>query len=222
MYQSESIGKLSLALSKAQGRMSAAKKDSVNPHFRSQYADLTSVWEACREELSAENLSVVQTLQKHDDEQYLVTSLIHESGEWIKSYVPLFLSFDGKNINLQLQQLGTCLTYLRRYSLSAMIGIVSDVDIDDDGNKANSSYSISAKKEEKKEDTITKDQIELLESFLKDDVNFKNVIESVIKGSFKMMPKSRFEGALATARKRKEEREKELIENEGEKNDDIS
>ena len=52
MLQSESIKELATALAKAQGELKHASKDSVNPHFRSKYADLASVWEACREALS--------------------------------------------------------------------------------------------------------------------------------------------------------------------------
>ena len=50
MQRSESIGKLAEALSKAQGKMKGAAKDSANPFFKSRYADLASIWDACRDE----------------------------------------------------------------------------------------------------------------------------------------------------------------------------
>ena len=58
--QSETIGKLAEALAKAQARIKPAAKDKRNPHFKSEYADLASVWNACREALSANGLALVQ------------------------------------------------------------------------------------------------------------------------------------------------------------------
>ncbi len=125
--ESQSISKLAEALSKAQGMMESAKKDSVNPHFKSKYADLASVIEAIREPLSKNGLSYVQYLEKTDVGLALVTKLMHSTGEWISGSLPLMI---GKN---DMQGLGSSLTYARRYSLSAMTGIAQD---DDDGNTA--------------------------------------------------------------------------------------
>ena len=60
MLQSESIKELATALAKAQGALKPAVKDSLNPHFKSKYADLASVWEACREPLSSNGIAIVQ------------------------------------------------------------------------------------------------------------------------------------------------------------------
>jgi len=58
--QSEQINELATALAKAQGKITGALKDSANPFYKSRYADLASVWDACRAALSENGLAVVQ------------------------------------------------------------------------------------------------------------------------------------------------------------------
>jgi len=127
MSQSEVINELAAALSKAQGEMQAAIKDKINPFFKSSYADLGSVWDAARPVLSKYGLCVIQTTEIIADGSkiILVTTLAHTSGQWVKSYLPLNPS---KNDS---QGIGAAITYLRRYSLSAIVGVVCDED--DDG-----------------------------------------------------------------------------------------
>jgi hypothetical protein len=129
MFQSENINELAAALSKAQGEISPAIKDNVNPHFKSKYADLNSVWNACRQPLSKHGLAIIQTMG-HDDKGHLqlITTLVHSSGQWIKSHLPIVTQ---KN---DAQGIGSALTYMRRYSLSAIVGIAPDED--DDGESA--------------------------------------------------------------------------------------
>jgi hypothetical protein len=127
MSQSELINELASALSKAQGEMQAAIKDKVNPFYKSSYADLGSVWDAARPVLSKYGLCVMQTTELCADRNQviMVTTLAHTSGQWVKSYLPLN---PAKNDS---QGMGAALTYLRRYSLSAIVGVVCDND--DDG-----------------------------------------------------------------------------------------
>lgn len=127
MNRSENFNELAGALSKAQGEMEAAIKDSVNPHFKSRYADLAAVWDAARAPLTKHGLSVVQTVSRGDSGLFLLTSLIHSSGQWISSEMPLILSRED------MQGLGSALTYARRYSLAAICGIAQD---DDDAEGA--------------------------------------------------------------------------------------
>jgi ERF superfamily len=129
--QSEHINELMTALAKAQGQMEAAITDSSNPHFKSKYADLASVWEACRDPLSKNGLGVTQTLDFLGEKQVLVTTLGHTSGQWIKSCIALPIQKNGPH------ELGSCITYCRRYSLAAIVGISPE---DDDGNTAQKSY----------------------------------------------------------------------------------
>jgi len=130
MNQSESIAKLSEALAKAQGVMAGASKDSSNPFFKSKYADLSAVWDACRKPLSDNGLGVVQTsefLPDHPDMVCIETILCHASGEWIRGRLAV------KPVKADPQSVGSCITYLRRYSLQSMVGIAPE---DDDGNAA--------------------------------------------------------------------------------------
>jgi hypothetical protein len=130
MNQSENINELAAALAKAQGEMQAAIKDSVNPFFKSKYADLGSVWDAARPVLSKNGLCIMQTTEvcSERNQVVMVTTLAHISGQWMKSYLPLNPS---KNDS---QGMGAAITYLRRYSLSALVGVVCDDD--DDGETA--------------------------------------------------------------------------------------
>lgn len=131
--KSETIGKLAEALAKAQMQIKGASKDALNPHFRSKYADLESVWDACREALGVNGLSVVQTIHCQDKVYSLRTTLMHLSGEWMAGEMPLLLS------KQDMQGLGASITYGRRFSLMAMCGIAPSEDLperDDDGETA--------------------------------------------------------------------------------------
>ncbi len=143
-YQSDNINELMGALAKAQGKMSGAKKDSSNPFFKSKYADLNAVWEACRDALSENGLAVVQTVRERDTGDIcLHTTLGHASGQWMASSMPIRIKSDGKTNELQM--LGSSLSYLRRYSLAALVG-VAPADEDDDGN-AGTGYKAPQPKE---------------------------------------------------------------------------
>jgi hypothetical protein len=124
MHKSESIAALAAALSKAQAAMRCAMKDSENPHFRSKYADLQSVWEAAREPLAKNGLSVVQVPGTTERGVSVETLLLHESGEFIGGVVEIPLA------KMDAQALGSGLTYARRYSLAAVVGIAPGDDDD--------------------------------------------------------------------------------------------
>lgn len=142
-------GELAAALAKAQGQMEAAAKDSTNPFFHSKYADLASVWGACRKPLADNGLAVTQhpvTTFRGEPEIVLVktrsgedratvrgmmnvsltTRLLHSSGESVESTVSALLPSSDP------QTVGSAITYLRRYGLAAMVGVAPDDD--DDGN----------------------------------------------------------------------------------------
>jgi hypothetical protein len=125
--QSETIGALAAALSKAQAGITGALKDSANPFFKSKYADLASCWDACRRQLTENGLAVVQTIRTENDESLLVTTLAHSSGEWIRSELPI----RAKDASPQAQ--GSAITYARRYALAAIVGLAQ---IDDDAEAA--------------------------------------------------------------------------------------
>ena len=133
MPTSTSIAALAAALVKAQSAMGGAKKDSTNPHFKTAYADLASVWDACRAPLANAGLSIVQLVSSerlHPSEAthaIIETILAHSSGEWVSSTlaVPLTKS--------DAQGLGSAITYGRRYALAAIVGVCP---ADDDGEAA--------------------------------------------------------------------------------------
>lgn len=129
MKHSESIAALAGALAKAQLQIEPASKNATNPHFRSHYADLASIWDACRGPLNTNGLSIVQFPCDGDvGRTGLCTMLLHSSGEWISEVVTTRSQKDDP------QGLGSALTYLRRYALAAVVGVTATED--DDGNAA--------------------------------------------------------------------------------------
>ena len=119
---------IAAALAAAQSEMGKALKSANNPHFRSKYADLASVMDACMPSLSAHGIAVIQPTTDDDGDRYVETVLIHgETGETLKCRVPLIVS---KN---DMQGYGSAVTYARRYGLMSMAGIAPE---DDDGNAA--------------------------------------------------------------------------------------
>lgn len=125
---SQSVSSLAAALSKAQGQVEGAVKGKVNPAFRSKYADLASVWDACREALTNNDLSVIQSPgQIAEGRMEMTTMLLHKSGEWARGSLTIPL---GK---VDAQAYGSATTYARRYALAAFVGVAPD---DDDGNAA--------------------------------------------------------------------------------------
>jgi hypothetical protein len=131
MKQSESISNLATALSKAQGKMGAASMNSINPFFKSRYASLSNIMDACRAPLAENELCIFQTPTiklKSAPIVRLTTTLAHSSGEYIRETISLPLVDEkGKST---AQAAGSVITYLRRYALSAMLGIVADEDTD--------------------------------------------------------------------------------------------
>lgn len=126
---SATIGKIALALSKAQGAMENASKDKVNPHFKSRYADMAAVVDAARAPLAANELALVQpvTTPKSGGVR-VVTMLMHSSGEWMRSDCTFPVG------QQTAQGYGSAITYCRRYCEMAMLGMAPDED--DDGNAA--------------------------------------------------------------------------------------
>jgi len=131
--QSGKLEKLATALAKAQGEIVGARKTSKNPYFKSDYADLFEVLEATRPILSKHGLSIVQTnngveIIGSTAFLHVGTTLMHTSGQWIRSFIPLPIESP-----VNCHKLGSAMTYGRRYGLSAMVGIAQ---MDDDGNAA--------------------------------------------------------------------------------------
>jgi len=127
MDQSEKIDELAKALNKVQMNELFALTDKENPFFSSKYADLSSVWTVAREPLTKNGLSVVQTFDVDGgDSPIIVTTLLHESGQWIKGRLRVPI------VKTDPQAVGSSITYGRRYALSALLGICPE---DDDAEK---------------------------------------------------------------------------------------
>lgn len=192
MYQSEQINELMAALAKAQGQIKPAIKDSVNPHFRSKYADLGSVWEACREALSTNGLAVVQTIKPDEMGQILVTTLGHSSGQWMSSHMVLPVQKAGA------QEIGSCLSYCRRYALASMVGVYSDA-IDDDAELATSKVTASVRLP-----TLTIEQQSILNGFLKEfPESKKDMLERLGVATVSAIPFDRFDSIIAVFEKKR-------------------
>lgn len=127
MLRSDSISELAQALSKAQAQIKGATKDSTNPHFKSRYADLASVWDACRDALAANGLAVSQHPAADGQRVEMTTILMHTSGQWLESVLAMTAQ------QATPQAIGSAITYARRYALMSVVGIAAD---DDDGQHA--------------------------------------------------------------------------------------
>lgn len=121
--KSESIGELMAALCKAQASMGGASKSAVNPFFKSKYADLTEVRKVAMV-IHEFGLSITQF---PCGDNGLVTILGHESGQYISCEMNM------KPVKSDPQGIGSCLTYMRRYSMQSVLGIPA---ADDDANEA--------------------------------------------------------------------------------------
>lgn len=126
MPQSENIAELAKALATAQSQMKVAPFNKVNPHFKNKYADLTAVIDAVRKPLNDNSIAFTQTTEMSGGAFCLVTRLLHSSGQWLSGEYLL-------PANVTPQQLGSALTYAKRYSLAAIVGISSDEDDDAEG-----------------------------------------------------------------------------------------
>ncbi len=121
---SANLGDLATALAKAQAEIKTASKNSNNPHYGSTYANLASVWDACREPLTKNGLSVVQQPVGDGDKIGVTTILLHSSGQYMQSTVTTTPDRKGP------QAAGSCISYLRRYSLAAIVSVCPDDDDD--------------------------------------------------------------------------------------------
>ena len=118
---------IAAALAAAQAEMGKALKQSNNPAFRSKYADLGNVMDACLPALNKNGIAVIQPTGADTEGRYVETILLHTSGQTLSCRVPLIVS---KN---DMQGYGSAVTYARRYGLMCMAGIAPE---DDDGNAA--------------------------------------------------------------------------------------
>jgi hypothetical protein len=128
MNKSESIGKISAALVKAQSEMGNASKDSKNPFFKSSYADLNAIREVTIPVLNTHGITILQPTTVVEGKPYVETTLLHESGEYLTSLTEII---SPKQNDPQAH--GSGVSYARRYGLQAFLCVGAE---DDDGEKA--------------------------------------------------------------------------------------
>lgn len=129
LEHSADIDKISAALSKAQGAIEGAVRDSQNPHFRNVYASLGAVIDAVRGPLCENELAFVQATGLISDGLLPIeTRIVHASGQWFKSTLQMPIGQART-----AQAVGSAISYGRRYALMTMLGVPS---VDDDGEEA--------------------------------------------------------------------------------------
>ncbi len=192
MNRSEQINELLSALSKAQAEMLPAGKNSDNPFFKSKYADFNEIVKVSRPSLTKNGLSVMQIICDKGEHQVLETILGHSSGQFVVSEVKIAPA------KSDVQSLGSYLTYLKRYSYAAIVGVVIS-DEDDDGEAAMESrdkYTMSSPTK-----TLNKDQVEILETELQGHEDIRDLIlQSYKVKSLYQVPAHAFEGILKKIR----------------------
>ena len=133
MRRSETINEISAALAKAQGMLRPAIKDTVNPFFKSVYADLAAIIDVIREPLSSNGLAILQSIETDAGDVVITTLLSHVSGQWIETALRL------KPTKNDPQGVASAATYGRRIGLQSLVGVAADTD--DDGNAASATQS---------------------------------------------------------------------------------
>lgn len=134
MQKSESIAALAAALADAQGEMENASKSSVNPHFKSKYADLAEIINTVRPVLAKHGLSITQFPSFDGTLAHVETLIAHKSGEWMSGTTSSPVQQSNP------QGIGSATTYLRRYSLAAACNLAQE---DDDASAASSKPKMS-------------------------------------------------------------------------------
>lgn len=161
--KSEHIEMLAAALSKAQSEMPSAPMLATNPFLKNKYADLGTIIKTATPILVKNGLAVSQQVVTESDRIGVTTTLLHSSGQWIEGTISLPIGEErGKSM---AQVAGSVITYLRRYSYGAIVGIITDED--NDGHKPESQKQTN--QDEPKSTPSTSMSLEMAESELNAD-----------------------------------------------------
>jgi hypothetical protein len=135
MHASPTLAALAAALAAAQAEITNPHRNrevTVQPRegrpYSFSYATLDSILDGLRPILAKHTLSIIQTLERDGERLAMRTMLLHASGEWIATDVPLTVERTGN------QAMGSAITYARRYGLTSLLAIAADED--DDANEA--------------------------------------------------------------------------------------
>lgn len=140
MKKSDETKQLFAALIDLQAELPLGERDRRNEWDKYNYATLASVRTTIRPLLAKHKLAIFHTMALSEDEAreiVLETMLVHTSGEWIQSRMPIrAVPFHGqKDRAINPRNTGSALTYAERYSLMAIIGMAPHADEDDDGGQ---------------------------------------------------------------------------------------
>lgn len=165
-FESDELSELFTSLAKVQGELDLASADSKNPFFKSYYASLASISKVIRSPLAKHGLSVIQRIQTHENSQmFLYTRLCHASGQWMESKMPIN---PPKN---DIQAIGSYISYVRRYTLAAIVGVVVGEE-DDDGEAAMVRNKIASEKP----NVISENNAVELEKILDQVPSYKEIV----------------------------------------------
>jgi len=209
--KSEDLKELFTSLAKAQSEMEFAGLNNENPYFKSKYADLKDIVKASRPYLSKNGLCVIQQILPNSDGQNILhTILAHSSGQWIESRMRILPA------KTDVQSLASYITYLRRYSYAALVGVVVGGEDDDAEVAVATSREVLAKGTavntkynplENSYETVTKEQLEELEYEL---AEYSDIAEQVLEGlkiqSLADMPKVKYHVSITRIREIKNAR----------------
>ena len=148
METSETTGAIAAALAKAHLEIENPELDGVNPHYKSRFSTLAAVLNAVRKPLAKQGIALMQSVSIADSRVAVTTSLIHASGEWMRETMAFPIA-GGANV----QQAGSTVTYLRRYSLISLCAIVGDPHDDDDGDADRAEHAERAKQQQQRQRT---------------------------------------------------------------------
>jgi len=151
MKNSESIVKLAEALAKAQAEMPPVKFNAVNPFLKNKYADLGAIIETAQPIMAKHALAVSQLVYSEEDKIGVETVLMHASGEYISTTLSMAMVDEKGKSSAQVA--GSIITYLRRYSLAAILGMYADED--GDGNTPKPSAPKPAERKVDEANTMT-------------------------------------------------------------------
>ncbi len=208
MKNSEEVNEIFGALAKAQGEMQHAVKNKKNPFFKSHYADIAAIIDACRKPLADNALSINQSPRQVNGQWLMITKMGHVSGQWIEAEMPIICE---KNT---AQAYGSGMSYARRYALAALLGIAAEDEDDGEGAMPKNGDKPEAPK---KPLLISEEEFKNLNRWLSDNDLLKENFLSFMKEKYGLhrleeMPKEMYGKAVKSAfdayTKKKEKEEK--------------
>lgn len=195
VYCSVETHELAAALAKSHTEMAIAGLNSDNPFFKSKYADLSEIVRASRPVLSKNGISVPQILIDSEDGSWLVSRMMHTSGQWIESKVRI------KPPKGDIHSYASMVTYLKRYSYGALTGVVSSDEDDDAETVVADGRDVFAKgtalnknyKAKNASESITREQYDELELELLDhDDIAEKILDNLQIRNLMDLPKDKF------------------------------